>query len=87
MSTTTNEVQIGILFEDGSVRKYSLPKVADEDLSAVKTRIIEINNGTGAGATYKPAMLATFVSNTGSAMQKITSGAIVKTTEEVIYSG
>jgi len=87
MSTVTNEVQVGILFEDGTTRKYSLPNVAQEDLAGVKTRVLEINNGTGAGATYKPAMLATFVSNTGAAMQKIGSAAYITTEEEVIYSG
>lgn len=87
MSTTTNEVQVGILFEDGTTRKYALPNVAAEDLSGVKGRVQAINNGSaGDGATYQTAMKATFVSNTGSPMLKIGSCSIIRTTEEVIYS-
>lgn len=85
MSETT-EVQIGILFEDGTTRKYALPEIAQADLPNVKTRVKEINNGTGAGATYQAAMKDTFVSNTGSPMLKIGSATIITTTEEVIYS-
>jgi len=88
MSTQTNEVQIGILFEDGTTRKYSLPNVATEDLGSVKAKILELNAGQTANAQmYKPAMLATFVSNTGSPMQKISSGSYITKVEEVIYSG
>ena len=88
MSTQTNEVQIGILYEDGTTRKYSLPNVATEDLASVKAKILELNAGqTETAQMYKPAMLATFVSNTGSPMQKISSGAYITKTVEVIYSG
>lgn len=86
MSTTTSEVRAKIVFEDGTSRTYGIP-IADEYKATVKARVQELNSGTGAGTMYKPAMLATFVSNTGSPMVKIGAVNIVTTTEDVIYSG
>lgn len=86
MSTTTHEVQAKIIFEDATSRTYSIPIDAN-DRAAVKTRVQEINNQTGTGAQYNAPMKATFVSDTGSPMNKIGAVTIVSKTEEVIYSG
>ena len=86
MSTTTSEVKARIVFEDGTTRTYAIP-IEEESKATVKSRVQELNNGTGAGTTYKPAMLATFVSDAGSPMVKIGAVSIVTETEDVIYSG
>lgn len=86
MSTTTSEVRAKITFEDGTTRTYAIP-IEEADKTGVKSRVQELNSGTGAGTMYKDKMLATFVSDTGSPMVKIGAVNIVTETEEVIYSG
>lgn len=84
--STSSEVQAKIVFEDATSRTYAIP-IAEADITNVKTRVKEINNQTGTGAQYTLPMKATFVSDTGSPMQKIGAITIVTKTEEVIYNG
>lgn len=84
MSTTTNEVKAKIVFEDTSSRTYSI-QIDAANINDVKTRVKEINNGTGTGAQYTAPMKATFVSDTGSPMTKIGAVTVVTTTEDVIF--
>lgn len=87
MSTTTvNEMKVGILFEDGTVRNYTL-EIDAADRAGVKAKVKEINNQTGTGAMYTAAMKQTFVSNSGSPMLKIATASVIETTEEVVYNG
>lgn len=86
MSTITREVRAKIVFADSTSRTYSIP-IDLEDVSDVKTRAKELNNKTGDGAQYSDAMLATFVSDSGSPMTKIGGVSVVTTVEEVIFNG
>ncbi len=86
MSTTTTEAKIKVVFEDVTDRTYSIEMNAT-DVSGVKNRVKEINNGTGTGAQYTAPMKATFVSDTGSPMVKIGAVTIVTKTEDVIFNG
>lgn len=83
MSTSSNEVRVGIMFTDGTTRTYKLPEVPDENLANVKTRIQSINASITGGTAQ--AFTQTFVSTTGAPVLNIASGKIITTEEEIIY--
>ena len=93
MSSTTAEVKIGYLYEDGSTKTYSIPEVDMNDLANVKTRVQKLNAAFGGDTSdtlataYATDMQKTFVSNGGASMVKISSAKITITEEEVIYGG
>lgn len=86
MSSTT-EIKVGLLHQDGTTTNYTLPANESITAAAIRTRVNEINSGENAGATYLPAMRQTFVSADGASMLKIGSVKLTTVTEEVIYSG
>ena len=84
MSSLTNNVVITLLFDDDSTRNITFENVASEDLMTVKAKIQSINdNANNEYANF----YATFVSDDGEAVTRITSAKIVNIEEEVIYSG
>lgn len=84
MSSTSNEVQVTMLFSDDTGKTFSLPDVAEADLQNVATRVKAINNGT---ATNVADFRATFVSNAGASFVSISAAKIIRITEELIYNG
>ena len=85
--STTNKLNVEIIYQNGGTRKYALNTGSSPNITQIKTRIGEINNHTGTGGNYVPAMQATFVDEDNSPMMKIASATYVVTTEEVIYGG
>lgn len=84
MSSTSNEVQVTMEFEDETAKTFTLPNVAAEALQYVTPRVKAINSGT---ATNVADFRATFVSNAGASFVSISAARIVQTTEELIFSG
>lgn len=77
----TNDVKIGLLYQDGTTRSYTFAGVADSVLSSVATKIKAINNDSNDNFHQ------TFVSNNGSRVLRIASGEVTTTEEIVIYEG
>lgn len=84
MSTTTNEAQITMAFDDGTEKSFTLPSISADVLQYVKPRVQAINNGT---ALNVADFRATFVSNAGASFVSISGARVTRTTEEVLYSG
>lgn len=80
-TTTTNEVSVGLLYDDGTTRTYSFKGVDTEQLDSVKSAIDSIN------AQVDSDFKKTFVSDSGAAVIRISTGTIKVTEEEVIYNG
>lgn len=77
----TNNVRVGLLYQDGTTRNYTFENVADSVLSGVANKIKAIN------AAPSSAFFGTFVSNDGSPVLRIGSGQITTAEETVIYTG
>lgn len=77
----TNNVRVGLLFEDGTTRNYTFEGVADSVLTGVADKIKAIN------ANSEDNFHKTFVSNDGSPVLRIGSGQITTAEETVIYTG
>lgn len=77
----TNNVKVGMLYQDGTTRSYTFEGVADSVLSDVATKIKAIN------ADSNDNFHQTFVSNDGSRVLRIASGEITSTEEIVVYEG
>lgn len=94
MSTTTTEVKVSYLYEDGTTKAYTIPNVDYENLPNVKPRMILLNRAFGGDqtvssdvATYAANMKRTFVSSDGATLTRIARGQVIETEEEVIYNG
>ncbi|MBQ4403671.1 MAG: hypothetical protein II857_04610 [Selenomonadaceae bacterium] len=84
MSSLTNNVVLTLLFNDDSTRNITFENVANDDLTAVKSKIQAINaNVNNEYANF----YQTFISDDGEPVVKIESCKIVSIEEEVIYSG
>ena len=84
MSTTTNEAQITMAFDDGTEKAFTLPSISADVMPYIKTRVQAINEGTAANvADFR----ATFVSNAGASFVSISGARVTRTVEEVLYSG
>lgn len=77
----TNDVRIGLLYQDGTTRSYTFEGVADSVISGITSKIQSIN------ADSTDNFHKTFVSNTGSAVLRIASGQVTTAEETVIYTG
>ena len=84
MSTTVNEAQITMAFDDGTEKTFALPSIPAGALQYVKPRVQAINGGT---ATNVADFRQTFVSNGGASFVSISAARVIVTTEEVLYSG
>lgn len=76
-----NDVRIGLLYGDGTTRSYTFNGVADSVLAGVADRIKAIN------AAPSSPFHKTFVSDSGEAVLRISTGTITSTQETVIYTG
>lgn len=77
----TNNVRVGLLFQDGTTRNYTFEGVEDSVLADVADKIKAIN------ANSDDNFHKTFVSNDGSPVLRIGSGQITTAEETVIYTG
>lgn len=77
----TNNVRVGLLYQDGTTRNYTFEGVEDSVLADVADKIKAIN------AAPSSPFHQTFVSNDGSPVLRIGSGQIVTAEETVIYTG
>lgn len=79
MSSTRNDVQVGLTYEDGKNRTYTFSNVSASALLGVESAIISIN------ADKTLDFYDTFVSAGGASVIGIYKGVIVSTEEEQIY--
>lgn len=77
--TTTNNVQVGLQYEDGKKRTYTFGGVSDANLSNVESAIVSIN------ANPSLPFYKTFVSAGGASVTGIYKGTIYSIEEEQIY--
>ena len=91
--TTTNDVRLKMLYEDGGERTYTFDGVATAALENVKAKVIAINNALAdSNSTLGSAMKATFVNdndedNVLAPLVKISGASMTTTETEVIYDG
>ncbi len=83
MSTTVNNVNVQLMYEDSTTRTYTFTDVPSENLDdvAIKIKAINDNNNQEFNDFYD-----TFVSKNGARTMRIASANIKEITEEVIYS-
>ena len=75
----TNNVQVGLVYEDGKKRTYTFSGVSATDLVGVESAIVSINANPSLNF-YK-----TFVSADGASVANIYKGTIYSIEEEQIY--
>ena len=92
-TTTTTDVRLKMLYEDGGERTYTFGDVQIGSLSSIKTKVMTINSElANSESTIGTALKATFVNdndedNILSPLVKITSANYTTTETEVIYDG
>lgn len=79
LTTTTNNVQIGLQYEDGKKRTYTFGGVSDANLLNVESKLVSIN------ANPNMDFYKTFVSSGGASVTGIYKGTIVSVEETQIY--
>lgn len=79
MSTTQNDVQIGLTYEDNKNRTYTFQNVSASALLGIESAIVSIN------ANKNLPFYQTFVSAGGASVVGIYKGVIVSTEEEQLY--
>ena len=77
--SVTNDVQIGLTYEDSKTRTYTFSNVSASALVDVESVIVSINSNPNMDF-YK-----TFVSSGGASVVYIHKGTIISTQEEQIY--
>ena len=83
MSTLKNNVTVTLLYQDGDSRSYTFENVASNDLMSVKSVVKAINKNEN---NQYAAFYSTFISQDGTAVEKIEAARIVSVEEEVLYS-
>lgn len=83
-----NVVKLKFVYEDSTSRTYTFNGVADENLSAVKAKVILMNDNLAHSTSYTvgAALSNTFVSDAGSKLKMITEARLISTEQEVIYN-
>ena len=77
--SVTNDVQIGLTYDDAKTRTYTFSNVSASALLNVESTIISIN------ANHNLDFYKTFVSSGGASVISIHKGTIISTEEEQIY--
>lgn len=83
-SVTSIEFRVTLEHDDGAETSYIIPGVEESVLPYVKSRIQSVNSGA---ASVVADMKRTFVTEGGASFVSIAAAKVIKTTEEVIYSG
>lgn len=84
MSTTTKIVQVEMTYADYSTRNYKIPMTDEATATTARERIAAFNE---AASVPSSSIATTFISDNESPVVRISSGTIIQTTEEVLYSG
>lgn len=77
--STSNKVNIGLTFADGTTKTIGLDGVKDTEIPSIRNRVQAIN------ANMSDAFKTTFTNETGSAVVAIGKSQLITTEEEVIY--
>lgn len=83
MSTTTNNVNVQLMYEDSTTRTYTFTDVDEGALDYVATKVKAINDNNN---QQYDAFYNTFVSKSGAKVMRIASAKGITIEEEVIYS-
>lgn len=85
MSTTTNELQVTMLYTDFSTRNYGLDVATGMTPNQMKNNVRQFNAALAADSVN--AIYQTFVSDNGAPPVRISAAKMITRVEEVIYGG
>lgn len=84
LSTTTKTINATLLYSDYSERTYKIPMTDEATDTTAKEAIIAFNE---AAQNNNIAITQTFISDNGAPVTGIKDAVVIRTTEDVIYSG
>lgn len=84
LSTTTRIIQIEMTYGDYSTRNYKIPMTDEATATTAREQIAAFNEAASVSGS---SIANTFISENESPVVRISSGTIIQTTEEVLYSG
>lgn len=87
MSTVTNTMQVGLIYNDLSERTYKIPYNMDSSAEALGYVKEAIRNFNTAAATAGSEVNQTFLSDDGATVARVKNATLIVKREDVIYNG